>query len=205
MMEFQLNLDSSIETANPIVAGHSDTCWADVTERIARGDTKAFAIYYERFFGLMFQEARRTTQLDESTCLDIVQDSMLKVTRSIKRIDSEKQLAGWSRAVVKSSAYDWLRKKQRTDSQLAAMSLWSNENETNSDDDLTRQARLIWIEQQLLDQPAEIQQLFSLRYRLGWTLKRIAHSLGIKTGAVDGKLKRAIEKLRLQAQHEDIQ
>ena len=205
MLELQLNLDSPIDATTETIANRPEFCWADITVKIANGDTDAFAVYYERFFDLMFVEAKRITNRDESTCLDIVQDSMLKVIRTIKKIDDEKRLAGWSRAVVKSSAYDWLRQNQRDQKHLAKISAVNSDRNGAIDDKLTHQARLLWIEQQLLNQPAEIQQLFSLRYRLGWTLKKIANSFGVKTGAVDGKLNRAIEKLKSKAELEGIE
>lgn len=47
--------------------------------------------------------------------------------------------------------------------------------------------------------------MIALRYRLGWSLKRIANQFGLKTGAVDGKIRRAIIKIKEQARTEEFE
>ena len=195
MLEIQLTIDSYSKQPNTKTIAVDRVCdWGSITQKIASGDREALATYYERFFDVMFAEVKRATNLDEASCLDIVQDSMLKVIRSIKTIDDEVILTRWSRAVARNSAYDWLRKLRRK----ASFDLDNVEIATisSSDEHLEQTARLIWIEQQILQQPTEIQRLFSLRYQMGWTLKKIAKKLGLKTGAVDGKLRRAIKKIK---------
>ena len=202
-MELRLNLETPTVETGP-VAETKETVWGDVSEQISKGDTEAFAIYYERFFGVMFSEAKRLTNMDESSCLDIVQDAMLKVVRSIKRIENEKMLTGWSRAVVKSSAYDWMRKRNRIQYHDEALLRENADDSLEFDETIQQQARIAWIEEQLLEMPEELQRLFSLRYRMGWTLKRISAAIGMKTGAVDGTLRRAIEKLKSKAELENL-
>jgi RNA polymerase sigma factor (sigma-70 family) len=58
---------------------------------------------------------------------------------------------------------------------------------------------MAWIESSVQNLPADLRLLFSWRFRLGWSLKAIGRQLGISTGAVDGRMRRAIEKLREQA------
>ncbi len=202
MLELHLNLEPVTESDPLPTAIERD--WGIITERIRQGDREAFAEYYQRFFEPMFAEAMRLANLDEATSLDIVQDSMLKVIRSIKRIDNENLLLGWSRAVVRNSVYDWLRKRAREENLVRVFR--DNVSETESvPDEQDELQQLAWIESQLLDQPPEIQKLFSLRYRLGWTLKKIGIQLGLKTGAVDGKLNRTIEKMKNKARLEEIE
>ena len=202
------------EWSQTITSGQVVDCiptnWGETTDRIARGDRQAFEIYYRHYFEFMYAEARRVTRLDEASCLDIVQDAMLKVIHSIKRIDNEKSLSGWSRAVVRNTAFDRLRRLRRQSfaPQTITDPLPADLTATGSGETQAREfelrARELWLEQELLELPADIQRLFELRYRLGWTLKRIAQSLGFKTGAVDGKLRRAIEKLRAKAAQEQL-
>jgi RNA polymerase sigma-70 factor (ECF subfamily) len=173
--------------------------WLDITRRFAAGDSQAFAQFYDTFFDLMYCEACRLSGRDESTCLDLVHESMLKAIRSIRPTESDAQLRAWCRSVVKSVTYDWLRREMRTRSApLESM----NELDHTESESLEREARWRWIEEQIQKEPADLQRLFALRYRWGWTLERIARRLGVKTGAVDGKLRRAIEQLRAKAQEE---
>jgi len=198
MLEFPLSVDSYSKFNTTTNHAECVRDWGRITERIAAGDQSAFAVYYERFFDEMFSEVKRVSNLDEASCLDIVQDSMIKVIRNVKKVDTEPMLAAWSRAVARNTAYDWLRKlRKKSSCDLDGVEL---PEKSNPEFFLEQEARLIWIEQQILQQPPEIQHLFSLRYRMGWTLQRIAKYLGLKTGAVDGKLRRAIKKIKEMAE-----
>jgi len=179
--------------------------WADVTRRIAEGDRQAFATYYETFFETMFRTVRKTSGRDEQTCLDIVHDAMLKAIRGMKPLDSYSHLAAWSTAVAKSVTYDWLRKRLRQTKLESTGAFDKNvANQSDKTIELAEMdaARLLWVEQQLRELPHELQAMISLKYRMGWTLKQIAVRFGIKTGAVDGKIRRAIADLKMQAKQD---
>jgi RNA polymerase sigma-70 factor (ECF subfamily) len=193
--------DSAFGMESARVEKAADRDWLALTSGMARGDANCFQVFCDAHFDLMFCEARRLLGRDEHTCLDIVQDALLKTMRSIRPIESQGQLQQWTRLVVRTTALDWLRKKQR----LRESTIDSaGEPATISDDssEATDQARMVWIEEQLRETAPEIRQLLSLRYRLGWTLKEIAGHLGMKTGAVDGRIRRAVEELKKQARLE---
>lgn len=173
--------------------------WSDITRSMADGDSRALATFYEFAFDIMYHEAVRISGRCEQTCLDIVQEAMLKAIRSMKTLESPAAVSAWSRAVAKSAAYDWLRKETRNRKLETGVPL------RNSDDDQDRlldAARLLWIEEQLRGLPDGLQSLISLRYRMGWSLKKIGQSVGLKSGAVDGRIQRAIETLRKKVEDE---
>jgi len=68
--------------------------------------------------------------------------------------------------------------------------------------DIDAVARLAWVEEQLQQLPEELVSMISLKYRMGWTLRQIGEKFGLKTGAVDGKIRRAMEELKLRATEE---
>ena len=70
------------------------------------------------------------------------------------------------------------------------------------EDDTQSVARMRWIEEQLQQLPAELISMISMKYRMGWTLRQIGEKFGLKTGAVDGKIRRAIEGLKARALEE---
>jgi len=43
-------------------------------------------------------------------------------------------------------------------------------------------------------------RLIELRYLHGWTLARMAQTLGLSIGTIDGRLRRALDHIRRQAQ-----
>lgn len=172
-----------------------DASVRELTAAIAAGDTAAFARLYRERFDEMYTCARNATCRDEAFCLDVVQDAMLRVIRSLGPLDSEQHLRGWLRAVVQSCAYDRLRKearRKRWERNAAAQRDVAAETDDPAD-------RLDWLRRELAGLDHEHLRLLIMRYRLGWTLRRIGEALGLKPGAVDGRLGRLLTALRKKA------
>lgn len=175
---------------------------AQLTRAIASGDTEAFASFYRRWFDPMFNMARQCTGRDESFCLDVVQDSMMRVIRSIRSTNDEAQLERWLNAVVKTCALDMLRherrrwKRERTRQPLVQSSLAADRSPQDDGEHIE------WLRSQLSELPADQARLLNLRFRLGWTLTQIGRFVGLKPGAVDGRISRAVAQLQAKAAEE---
>jgi RNA polymerase sigma factor (sigma-70 family) len=190
----------SNDVANSIDAPNRSLIeWQVVTRRIREGHEPSLTLYYETFFSVMFHEVQKVMDCDESTTLDLVQEAMLKAIRCMKVTSSQNGLSAWSRAVAKSVTYDWLRQRARHEKR---MQVAADLRPADDSKPIENAARLQWLECELTQLPQELQKLFSLRYRLGWSLKKIAKNLGLKTGTVDGRLRRAIDRLKEKAQRE---
>lgn len=161
----------------------------ELTGAIASGDTEAFASFYRDWFDRAYGFARRATGRDEAFCLDVVQDAMLRVIRSMREMDSEQDVSNWLFAVVKSCAYDSLRKERR---RIARESTGRRQAEVNEE----LSERLAWLRAELAHLDPGVFPLLALRYRFGWTLERIGQTLGIKPGAVDGRIRRTASELK---------
>lgn len=170
-----------------------------LTAAIASGDTQAFARFYTHWFDFALAQARLASNRDEQFCLDVVQESMMKVIRSIKPIESEAHLQNWLRTVVQSCCYDLLRRERRRRRRELNNAL-TQPNRSIHDHQLDE--RLEWLRGQLSSLDPEQVRLLSMRFRLGWTLQRIGSALGLKPGAVDGRITRSIAALRAQAPEE---
>jgi len=176
---------------------------SELTRAIASGDTEAFAHVYEMHFGMMYNYVQRLTSRDSAFCLDVVQDAMLKVIRSMKPIENDAALHAWLRCVVKTSAYDALRREKRQRQRELRISTDKTDmtNLASSADELD--AQLAWLKHELQQLDADTRHLIHLRHRLGWTLQRIGAALGLSTGAVDGRLTRAMQRLKAKAEQLD--
>lgn len=173
-----------------------------LTTAIASGDTEAFARFYRAWFDAMYADAVRATGRDESFCLDVVQDAMLRIIRHLRPMATEDDLRRWLRAVVRSCAYDRLRseaRRRRREAEAAARRDATAPGPAHPDD-LRR--RLRWLEQQLQACDDASTRMLVMRHRFGWTLRQIAASLGLEPGAVDGRLRRLVRGLRRKAQEE---
>lgn len=169
-----------------------------LTKAIASGDPEAFSRFYETYFDDLYRMARHATRRDEHFCLDVVQDAMMKVIRSIPVLDTEQALRAWLRRTVYSCAIDRLRieARQARDDRNAT----SAEDHTDGgENDADVRDRLRWLEAQIAELDASSRTLLIMRHRFGWTLARIGRELGLSPGAVDGRLSRLTQRLRQRA------
>lgn len=175
-----------------------------LTEAIASGNTEAFATFYRAWFDTMYAQARNASGRDESFCLDVVQDAMLRVIKSVPAMESADDLRRWLRVVVQSCAYDRFREEARRKAreQRAVAMRGSNNSsaEVGAAEDTVDRIR--WLEHELQTLNDRDVQLLFMRHRFGWTLKRIGQTLGLKPGAVDGRIRRVLGKLRRRAKEQ---
>lgn len=168
----------------------------ELTRAIAAGDSRALEALYRSHFDLLHAFIRRTTRRDESFCLDIIHDTMLRVIRSIPVLESGEALDGWLRVTALSCARDRLRADGR---RARRESLVSREPRGGaSDEESSEFASLHLVEAAIARLDPAAAGLVLARYRFGWTLARIGASLGLKPGAVDGRLSRALAQIRRQ-------
>jgi RNA polymerase sigma factor (sigma-70 family) len=163
---------------------------AQLTSAVARGQEPAVEAFYRRFFDLLYAHARQVSRRDESFCLDVVQDAMLRIIRTIRPVATEGQLVAWLKLIVKSVTYDTLRGERRRKGREAARGAVVNQAPPEEPE------RLAWLREQLLALDPPLVRLIELRFVHGWTLARIAEFLGLSVGTVDGRLRRALDRIR---------
>jgi len=166
----------------------------ELCTRIASGDTEALSRFYEQQFDFMYACARRFSGRDESACLDIVHDAMLRVIRSIPRtFDTEPELRAWLSRVVRSCALDMLRAEARRRIRDRNSSRHESAHDSLADD---LDERIAWLRREIEAQTMETATLIRLRHALGWTLARIGRAFNLSPGAVDGRINRALSTMR---------
>lgn len=159
-----------------------------LTRAIASGDREAFARFYREWFGRVYATAKGATRRDEAFCLDVTQDAFVKMIRAMKAISTQAELAAWVRRVVLSSAYDRLRREKRMrvrEARPAPLEI----GDAVPVGDVER------LRKELAALDPTTAWMIDARYRLGWTLERIGRIAGMKTGAVDGRVRRGVAQL----------
>ena len=159
-----------------------------LSRRIAAGDTAAFAVFYAMWFDRSVKETRQRTGLDESACLDIVQDAMLRVAKGMPVFEREEDLERWMRRVLLNGARDRIRSETR---RMRRESRVHPEAEQRED-----QEAIADLSRRLDELDAESRTLIQRRFDLGWTLERIGREFGLRPGAVDGRIRRILKALR---------
>jgi len=165
------------------------------TAAVASGDTEAFAGFFNEWFDWMGREAARLSGRDNAFCADVVQDSMMRVIRSLKPFDTADDLRRWLRVVVRSCVYDRLRADARRRARDRATG-----PPARRQPDAELQERIRWLDRELQSVGDANADLLLMRYRFGWTLQQIGAALGLKTGAVDGRISRLLATLRRRRQ-----
>ena len=184
-----------------------------LTAAMSRGDRTAVGAFYERYFDLLLRLARSATAgrrgADEHLCLDVVHDVVLKVVRTIRPvIGGEGQLVAWLQLVVRSVAYDLLRREQRRSARERPPREYSpapaggpaaREDAHSHPTGAELAEQLAWLRDELRRLDPRIVELIELRYTQRWTLAAIGARLGVSAGTVDGRLRRALVRVRERA------
>ncbi|HYE62250.1 MAG TPA: sigma-70 family RNA polymerase sigma factor [Phycisphaerales bacterium] len=169
-------------------AGGFDIAWA--TRGTTRGDARAFEVLYRAWFGRVYAYARGLTGRDESFCLDVTQEVMLRAARSIPELHTEAALAAWlSRACV-SAAVDLVRREQRARRREQAVATSEQHADAGMRQDLQ------WLRDSLRQLPETEHLLLMQRVVNGLTLREAAASVGIGEHAAHGRVRRALQRLR---------
>ena len=104
-----------------------------LTAAIASGSTEAFATFYRDRFDSLVIRAQAMTRFDEATCLDLVQDTMLKVATSMPRFNDEQQLNAWINRLIINGARDRIRSATRRHRREASRAVPEQAQPTNDD------------------------------------------------------------------------
>src|SRR5690606_34335492 len=114
----------------------------------------------------------------------------------MKPMRDEAALRAWLIRVTRACAMDRLRCEFRRASREAAAGAASPR--AAGLDELSEQIRWLRAEMQRLDDGDA--RLLSMRFGLDWTLARIGRAMGLKPGAVDGRVRRALDAMRQRAE-----
>lgn len=170
---------------------------------MAAGEQGAIENFYRRYFDWLYRKARRATGRDEAFCLDVVQEAVLRIVRCVRPVESEGRFRAWLRLVVQTTAYDLMKsdaRRARREAVVVAAGAPSVSGPTAGDVDAAD--RLAWLRRQVAALAPEVARMIDLRFQQSWTLARIGQSLGLSVGTVDGRLRKAIGRLRELAQEE---
>lgn len=171
-----------VESETPTDAG-------TLTRRIRGDSNEAFAMFYEAHFDDAYRLARRATGRDEAFCLDVVQDTMLRVVNSIPVLETERALRAWLSRTVHSVAIDSLR----ADARRAARERARAGSEHLHTDEL--RAQVEWLRASLSELPDDDRAMLAQRYARDRTLRSIGLEFGMTPDAAHGRIRRTVARL----------
>jgi len=173
-----------------------------LTAAVARGDPGAFASLYEAWFDRCYALARARTGRDESFCLDVVQECMLRVVKKMVPLESDAALAAWMLRAVDTTAIDLLRAETRRGRRERHVADTRSERSSVPDPAATleEQERHQWLTEKIAELPPSDRALMTARYVDGRTLDEAGSLAGISGDAAHGKIRRFVNRMRQLAQ-----
>jgi RNA polymerase sigma factor (sigma-70 family) len=173
----------------------------ELTAALAAGEERAVERFYRDYFDWLYAQARRASgRRDEAFCLDVVQDAVLRILRTVRAVEAENQFRAWLKLVVQTAACDRLRSERRRQAhEYSAAAVAAGESGASADEAVGHDEQLAWLEAQIARLDPRLVQMIEWRFQQRWTLARIGQKLGLSIGTIDGRLRRALSDLRERA------
>jgi RNA polymerase sigma-70 factor, ECF subfamily len=166
---------------------------AALTARMAKGDEEAFRQFYDSYAARLTAYLYVVTRGDESLSAELMQQTMIKVARSIRVFADNEALCealwNWVATIARNCAADEERKRSRYSALLERFfaHLWPKRHDSGPE---------LLMEQSLEDLSPEDQQLLRKKYLDGFSVKALARDLDLTEKAVESRLSRIREKIR---------
>ncbi len=189
-------------SAQPNRSGEGMPSLATLTRAIARGDRDAFAAFYELWFDRVQATARRLTRADETECLDVVHDVMLKVAQRMVPLADERAVDAWMAKAILSTVIDRRRAASRRrvrESAVAMQEDASVDGELAVVEALSRDEQLVWLRRELEALPRHEREALVARFHDDRTFAEVGELLGVTGDAAQGRIRRALARLAHRA------
>lgn len=157
------------------------------------GDERAFVAFYNDWFPTVHSWARDFTGRDESFCLDVVQETMLRVIRSMPRLETHAAFVAWLRAATRSAAIDLIR-RQLSDAARARGA--AKPERVDATTPLNQDEAIASLLAALERLDPEDQLLLRVRANASASFEELATAFGGTPDSLYGRARRALAKLR---------
>ncbi len=172
----------------------------EMVERARKGDAEAFRELVESYSPKLFRLAYRITG-DEPSAEDAVQETFLRVYRSLGRFDSRSQFGTWLHRIAVNTALEIVRKQQRHRSRHEEMPTAGDAPLPSSDPGPDRLTLGLEVERAVRSALAGLSPMertaFILRHFEGRSIAEICDQLGLGVSAGKQAVFRAVKKLRI--------
>lgn len=165
----------------------------------AAGDTRAFKVIVKRHRQRMYYVARNYAR-NEQDAQDIVQEALLRASRSLHTYRGDAQLSTWLHRTVTNAAFDHQRKaskRERTVSYDDQTVIDQDSNRLLAHDPTATLEQYFALRQAVAQLPAAQQKALVLVDVYGMSVEHAAEALGVRPGTVKSRRHRAREAVAL--------
>jgi RNA polymerase sigma-70 factor (ECF subfamily) len=166
---------------------------ANLVTAALQGDAESFSRLCEQYYPALVAIAY--SQLpDRGLAEDAAQEALLAAYRDIARLKKPERFAGWLTAICRNIAIDMARARAR-EKHAGIEDCSPVLNPSHTEDDTVAEVREI-----ILQLEPEMRDIIYLKYYGRMDYGRIARMLGISEEAVNGRLRRARDRIRRELQ-----
>lgn len=167
----------------------------DLVTQLKTNDRIAFEYLYDHYSAALYGVILKIVK-DEEKAADVLQDSFLKIWRSISTYSPEKgSLFTWMLNVARNTAIDKLRAEAKTTNKVIRLDAFADLDPGISDG---------WYRNiQLMDVGAWVERLsperripIELVYFQGYTHEEVAEKLSIPLGTIKSRIRKGLQELR---------
>jgi RNA polymerase sigma factor (sigma-70 family) len=160
---------------------------------VRRADEAAFTEVVRRYGGLVFGVCRRILD-DSHDAEDAFQATFLVLVRSARKIRKRRSLAAWLHGVaLRVSSRAATRKHRLRERQVEVQDMAAGSLE-----EITARYEQQVLDEQLQQLPERYREPLVLHYLQGRSHQQVAAQLGLSVSAVEGRLKRGRQELRMK-------
>lgn len=164
---------------NPPEAAFASDASGALTERVWRD----FGDQLKRFIGARVR--------DPATTDDLLQETLLKVHRSIGSLRDEERVAPWVFRIARNVVVDHLRRERPTAELPGDLREPPSEDEPNHNEEVAG-----WLRPMISQLPAEYREALELAELSGVTQRELAHRLGLSVSGAKSRVQRGRSKLK---------
>lgn len=183
---------SQVKLVVPAAPPGASNGTADLTGSMKRGSEEAYRQFFQEYFHRLLGYLLVITRGNESRARDLLQQTMIKVARHIRKFEEEQAFWRWLTVLARTSALDDLKKERRYFSFLER--LWSSKVPPDIHEGERDFEEVVGASLNLLE--TEDQVVLQRKYIEGATVREIAHELGASEKSVESRLTRARARLK---------
>ncbi|SEN96774.1 RNA polymerase sigma-70 factor, ECF subfamily [bacterium A37T11] len=163
---------------------------------LKKGDERAFAEIYERFWGVLLRYAQRMLH-DEEECRDVLQNTFVKLWEKSPKLSPDTQLSAYLYTLVRNQVLNVIAKDKLKADHLTDLTSYMD-NAVPEADQLARTHQLHQlIEEEVGSMPEKMRQVFELSRNQQLSHKEIAVKMNISVFTVKNHITNALKRIRL--------
>lgn len=164
---------------------------ANLVAAALKGDAESFSRLCEEYHPVLVAIAF-TRLADRDLAEDVAQEALLAAYRDIAKLKQPERFAGWLAAICRNIAIDMARARQKHAESVDCSPTGSR---SHHESDIVALVREV-----ILELEPDVRDIVYLRYYSRMSYSRIAQVLDISEEAVNGRLRRARERIRQELQ-----